>query len=233
MPPRPSVSFSPVCSVFCGCCQPCATCGAKPGALNFVALAADPLVDESGNPRTGYKFRHRNRIARHQRPPGKQQRGPDRATAAAHPRRIAARPEPWPGHPASELPRQRDPHGTGAAGRAATGRRKWQGRPAAQRPVVALAATRRAPPGGLQRLPQRRQRYGRQFGPRPVLSGIPAAIGMQGDFPYHLSDDLAATLYDFLLQGYPLGEAVRQARLAMVPQPYAVGLPRGLHRAGW
>ena len=44
-----------------------------------------------------------------------------------------------------------------------------------------------------------------------VLAGVPAAIGMQGDFPDPLSDDLAASLYDFLLAGHPLAEAVRQA----------------------
>ena len=60
-----------------------------------------------------------------------------------------------------------------------------------------------------------------------VLAGVPAAIGMQGDFPDPLSDDLAASLYDFLLAGHPLGEALRQARLAMADRPYAVGLPVG------
>ena len=48
---------------------------------------------------------------------------------------------------------------------------------------------------------------------------------MQGDFPDPLSDDLAAALYEFLLAGHGLGEALRQARLAMADRPYAVGLP--------
>jgi len=60
-----------------------------------------------------------------------------------------------------------------------------------------------------------------------VAAGIPAAIGMQGDFPDPLSDELAATLYEFLLAGHDLGEALRQARgpLAKAEHPYAVGLP--------
>ncbi|MCU0501324.1 MAG: CHAT domain-containing protein, partial [Anaerolineae bacterium] len=58
-----------------------------------------------------------------------------------------------------------------------------------------------------------------------VAAGIPAAIGMQGDFPDPLSDELAATLYEFLLAGHDLGEALRQARVALAEHPYAVGLP--------
>ena len=65
-----------------------------------------------------------------------------------------------------------------------------------------------------------------------VLAGVPAAIGMQGDFPDPLSDDLAAALYDCLLAGHGLGEALRQARLAMADRPYAVGLPVAYVAAG-
>ncbi|MCP4362539.1 MAG: CHAT domain-containing protein, partial [Chloroflexi bacterium] len=36
-----------------------------------------------------------------------------------------------------------------------------------------------------------------------VENGVPAAIGMQGLFPDHLSDDLAAALYQSLLNGQP------------------------------
>ncbi len=60
-----------------------------------------------------------------------------------------------------------------------------------------------------------------------VHAGIPAAVGMQGNFPDPLSDDFAATLYEFLLEGYPLSEALRQARAAMAQHPDAVGLPVG------
>jgi len=67
-----------------------------------------------------------------------------------------------------------------------------------------------------------------------VLGGIPAAIGMQGLFPDDLSDELAANLYRTLLGGYPLGEALRRARLAMRRRPDVAGLPVGYAaRGGW
>jgi tetratricopeptide (TPR) repeat protein len=51
----------------------------------------------------------------------------------------------------------------------------------------------------------------------------PAAIGMQGLFPDLSSAAFAANLYDTLLAGFDLGEALRQARQSL-PQGYA-GLP--------
>ncbi len=58
-----------------------------------------------------------------------------------------------------------------------------------------------------------------------VLNGVPAAIGMQGKFPDPQSDDLAVALYETLLMGHPLAEAVRGARQALGQHPYAAGLP--------
>lgn len=58
-----------------------------------------------------------------------------------------------------------------------------------------------------------------------VLAGIPAALGMQGNFPDSLSGPFASTLYEFLLAGEPLHEALRQARLALQDDPDSVGLP--------
>ena len=58
-----------------------------------------------------------------------------------------------------------------------------------------------------------------------VLAGIPAALGMQGNFPDSLSASFAATLYEFLLAGDTLHEALRQARLALQDDHDAVGLP--------
>lgn len=58
-----------------------------------------------------------------------------------------------------------------------------------------------------------------------LAGGSPAAIGMQADFPDRLSAAFAGSLYDTLLLGEPLGESLRQARLAMDAAPHAVGLP--------
>ena len=46
-----------------------------------------------------------------------------------------------------------------------------------------------------------------------VRGGVPAALGMHGNFPDAESDDLAASLYRFLLAGQPLAHAVRQGSL--------------------
>ena len=65
-----------------------------------------------------------------------------------------------------------------------------------------------------------------------VTAGLPAAIGMIGRFPDHLSDDLATALYGALLAGQPLGAALRRARLALSQMPAAVGLPVAYVRRG-
>jgi len=60
-----------------------------------------------------------------------------------------------------------------------------------------------------------------------VAAGTPAAVGMQGNFPDRLSDEFAGELYRFLLAGYGLAEALRQARMALDRAPGALGLPVG------
>lgn len=69
-----------------------------------------------------------------------------------------------------------------------------------------------------------------------VQNGLPAAIGMQGPFPDALSDELASTLYNWLLAGQPLGEALRQARWSLFAseQIWATGLPVAyVSQNGW
>ena len=67
-----------------------------------------------------------------------------------------------------------------------------------------------------------------------VHNGVPAAIGMQGSFPDALSDDLAVTLYEFLLDGHPLSEALRQVRQTLSRSPEDAGLPVAyVARSGW
>lgn len=69
-----------------------------------------------------------------------------------------------------------------------------------------------------------------------ALNGVPAAIGMQGKFPDSQSEPLAAAIYEALLAGYGLAEALRQARQDLLdsPSPYAAGLPVAyVARSGW
>jgi hypothetical protein len=58
-----------------------------------------------------------------------------------------------------------------------------------------------------------------------VQNGVPAAIGVQGRFPDRDSDDLAVALYEYLLSGHSLAEALCQARLALCDTPAFAGLP--------
>ncbi len=57
-----------------------------------------------------------------------------------------------------------------------------------------------------------------------VQNGAPAAIGMQGPFPDALSDDLGEALYRNLLAGQTLAQAVRHTRLSLSGDPAAAGL---------
>jgi tetratricopeptide (TPR) repeat protein len=58
-----------------------------------------------------------------------------------------------------------------------------------------------------------------------VEQAVPAAIGMQGLFPDYLSGALAAALYQALLSGRTLAQALQAARLALRQNETAVGLP--------
>ncbi len=67
-----------------------------------------------------------------------------------------------------------------------------------------------------------------------VTSGVPFAIGMQGAFDDRLSEPFAVAFYDTLLAGQSLAEALRQARQALANHPAQVGLPVGYTaRAAW
>ncbi len=67
-----------------------------------------------------------------------------------------------------------------------------------------------------------------------VRSGVPFAIGMQGKFPDDLADDIAVALYESALSGLSLAESLRQARIAIAKEYRAVGLPVGYTaRNGW
>jgi len=207
---------------------------ARPAAaapVNFIALAADPLVqnDEQRTPRTGYKLDIENELQAIGRvlagsgisltaqrlPPtvdhlrAALRRGPAVLHLSCHGEVIETQTAAGNGHQAVLHLEDRD--GMDAPLRGATFTAMP---PAGVLRLVLLSACRSAASA-----------LDASLARSLVLAGVPAAIGMQGDFPDALSDDLAASLYDFLLAGHPLGEAMRQARLAMADRPYAVGLP--------
>ncbi|MCE7984247.1 MAG: CHAT domain-containing protein [Caldilinea sp. CFX5] len=200
---------------------------ARSGPLNLVALAADPLVDDQGNPRTGYKLTIETELSAMTH----RLRQSENAVSA---RRIP----PTRGHLQRAL--RQGPailhlscHGnviqTTAGPQAILQLEDETGRAEPLRSDQLL----QLPPPGVLRLAvmsacrTAASALDADLARSLVLAGVPAAVGMQGDFPDPLSDELAATLYDFLLAGYGLGEALRQARLALVDHPYAVGLPVG------
>ncbi|NLF12474.1 MAG: CHAT domain-containing protein, partial [Anaerolineaceae bacterium] len=203
------------------------------GELQFVALAADPLVDGQGQPREGYRLKLEDElraIRRALQEGGKALRG----------FRIA------PTQDALLKALERGPavlhlacHGnvvvTSDAGETAVllledadgGSDPLPGRDLMAMPsrgvlrLVLLSACRTS---------EGQSNLARAL----VLDGIPAAIGMQGLFPDDLSDELAANVYRMLLGGHPLGEALRRARLAMRRRPDVAGLPVGYAaRGGW
>ncbi|MEM7539093.1 MAG: CHAT domain-containing protein, partial [Chloroflexota bacterium] len=62
-----------------------------------------------------------------------------------------------------------------------------------------------------------------------VHAGIPVAIGMQSTFPDNLSTLFAQTLFESLLAGLDVAEAMRQTRLALdAEMDYMVGMPVGM-----
>lgn len=54
---------------------------------------------------------------------------------------------------------------------------------------------------------------------------VPVAIGMNGKFPDHLSDNFAATFYRNLLFGQTVGDSLKSARVTLLNHPEIVGVP--------
>jgi tetratricopeptide (TPR) repeat protein len=204
------------------------------GELQFVALAADPLVDEQGQPREGYRLKlddELRAIRRALQEGGKALLG-QRVPPTPRALRRALRRGPAVLH----LTCHGDVVETDKAGEMAVlfledgdgGQDRLLGRD-----LVAMA------PQGVLRLALlsacHTARGQANLARALVRGGLPAAIGMQAAFPDPLSDELARALYEFLLEGHPLGEALRQARQALEEEdPRAAGLPVGYAaRDGW
>ncbi|MBN1992046.1 MAG: CHAT domain-containing protein [Anaerolineae bacterium] len=200
------------------------------GPLNLVVLAADPLLDSAGRPRTGYKLdietelraigrvlgqSDKSLVARRIPPTAQHLRsalkqGPAILHLSAHGNVINIKTEDGAIIPQAILALEDD-----------TGR---------EEPLRGDHLLR-LPPRGVLRLVlfsachTAASALDASLARQMVLAGTPAAIGMQGGFPDPLSDELAANLYDFLLAGYNLAESLRQARHAISPEPHAIGLP--------
>ena len=198
---------------------------ARGDQLNFVAVAADPLVDEQGAPRTGYKLDIENellainaklsqsQVALHAQriPPTREdlqsalKQGPALLHLSCHGNVIESNRGPMAVLQLEDANGKADP---------LRGDQLVRLPPPGVLRLVLFSACRSAASA-----------LDADLARAMVLAGVPAAIGMQGNFPDALSDDLAATLYEFLLGGYGIGEAMRQARQALVTSPHAVGLP--------
>ena len=119
--------------------------------LELVALAADPLVDQEGNPRPrrlnseGELVAIRDRL----RDAGRTLRAPH----SAHAPPSGSHPSARTGHPAPELPRQPDRRRRRANRDPDAGGQRRRARDGAQRPPAAAGPARRGAPGGHERVP--------------------------------------------------------------------------------
>ncbi len=203
------------------------------GALNFIALAADPLVDEGGNPREGYRLDLDNEMRS------------IRETLQNSGKNLTARRIPPTREHLNRALRQ------GPAVLHLTCHGNVVDTPTGKLAVLALenkdgsidpltgADLLNMSPRGVLRmvlLSSCMTATGSQanLARALALNGVPFAIGMQESFPDPLSDDLAVALYDSLFSGLSIGEALRQARMSLARHPQSVGLPVGYVSAnGW
>ena len=196
------------------------------GPLQFIALGADPLVDAKGEAREGYRLDIDNELAAIQQTlanSGKVVQG-QRIAPTKSALQQALRRGPAILHLSS--------HGnvveTEAAGpMAVLALEDENGR---EDRLLGRDLVRMAPRGVLRLVllsachtaDSDEARLARAL----VLNGVPAAIGMQGAYPDPLSAELATPLYDSVLLGYPLAEAMRQTRQALMRKDVAsAGLP--------
>jgi tetratricopeptide (TPR) repeat protein len=204
-----------------------------PDTLQFVVLAADPLVDKEGRAREGYRLRLEEELRAIRRTLAESQ--VDLVARRAPPTRDGLRRAMRRGPAVLHLTCHGDVIQTNNGPMAVLLLEDADGGED-RLPGPDLIDL---PPRGVLRLillsacHTARPEAGDAYLARALVqNGVPAAIGMQGAFPDPLSDELAVALYEFLLSGYSLAEALRQARLALDPD--AAGLPVGyVARGGW
>ena len=176
--------------------------------MNFIALAADPLVDEKGNPREGYRLdldnelrsirevlqnSGKNLIAR-RIPPTREhlnralRQGPAVLHLTCHGNVVET-----PAGPLAVL--------------------SLENKDGSHDPLTGADLLNMSPRGVLRMvlLSSCMTATGSQanLAHALVLNGVPVAIGMQESFPDPLSDELAAALYDSLFLGLNVGELLR------------------------
>ncbi len=207
---------------------------AASGPLNFVALAADPLVDAQGQPREGYRLQVENELREVRRvlqasgialqaqrvPPVKAAlkrallRGPAILHLTCHGNVINTPSGPLAILLLEDADGQADPL-LGSDLVTMPPRGVLQG--------VLLSACHTA------------QGTQADLAYALVQNGVPFALGLQGAFPDKLSDDLAVAFYETLLAGCSVAEALRQARhTLLMAHPASAGLPVGyVARDSW
>ncbi|MDA0242073.1 MAG: tetratricopeptide repeat protein [Chloroflexi bacterium] len=196
-----------------------------PGRWHFLALSADPLVERNGTPRTGYKLALDDEMIRIQHtlhesgrairaqwlPPTAEALG--RALLAGHPALLHLSCHgqiiPTTHGPLASLLLE-DECGRSTPLLAPDLLSQTSGN---NLRFVLLSACRTGTGGQVN------------LAHALVREGLPAAIGMQGDFPDDLSTDFAAALYEALLAGRTLPHALRAARQALSKHPQAIHLP--------
>jgi len=203
------------------------------GALNFIALAADPLVDEGGNPRDGYRLDLDNEMRSIRET--LQNSGKDLTARRIPPTREhlnrALRQGPAVLHLTCHGNVVNTPTGKLAV-------LALENKDGSIDPLTGADLLNMSPRGVLRMvlLSSCMTATGSQanLARALALNGVPFAVGMQESFPDPLSDDLAVALYDSLFSGLSIGEALRQARMSLARHPHSVGLPVGYVSAnGW
>jgi len=202
-------------------------------ALNFIALAADPLVDERGKVRDGYRLDLDNEMRAIRET--LQNSGKNLTASRIPPTREhlnrALRQGPAVLHLTCHGTVVNTPNGPLAV-------LSLENQDGSHDALTGADLLNMAPRGVLRMvlLSSCMTATGSQanLARALALNGVPIAIGMQESFPDPLSDELAVALYDSLFSGLGMGEALRQARMSLMREPRSVGLPVGYVSAnGW
>ena len=193
------------------------------GTLNFVALAADPLVDVSGAAREGYRLKLEDELRA------------IRETLAQSNVALEARRIP---PTIAELRRalRRGPTvlhltchgGVISANNGPMAVLSLEDEDGKLQPLLGRDLAVMSPRGALRMvlLSASKTAEGRtdSMARALVWQGVPFVVGMQSTFPDPLSDTVATAFYDTLLIGQPLDVALQRARQALSADPSSLGL---------
>ncbi len=194
-------------------------------ALHFIALAADPLVDQQGHPREGYRLGFDRELPLVQQALARS--GKSVVARRIPPTKRALRQALRRGPAWLHISAHGDIIETDRGPVAVLFLEDQDGQ---EERLLGPDLVRMAPRGVLRlallsachTADGDEARLARAL----VLNGVPAAVGMQGPFPDSGSGPLAEALYDSLLAGLDLAEAMRQARQRLLDESvHTVGLP--------